>query len=207
VQLSRLYIANTCFEIAPVETSIDEAIAFAHNGVRLDPSSQRAQVALAAALMIKGELEAGRLEAEKAYELNPDSFVYLEWIGWLLALLGDWDRGTGLIRRSLERNPGHIPVALHALWADHIRRGEHEEAYRVALLFKDATFFWRALMRAASLGLLGRSDEAKREAEELLRQKPDFRERGRILIGRCFKFPELVESVAAGLARAGIALD
>ena len=206
VQLSRLSLANYGFELSPAVTPIDEAIAMAQTGVRLDPSSQRAQVALAGALLMKGELAAGRLEAEKAYALDPDTYVYLEWIGWLLALGGDWERGTALVRRSMERNPGHIPVALHALWADHVRRGEYEDSYRVALLLKDATFFWRALMRAASLGLLGRAEEARREADELRRLKPDFEGRGRILIGRYLKFPELLGRVVSGLGRAGLEL-
>ena len=140
VQLARLYIANYAFEIGSSETPIDEAIALAQNAVHLDPSSQRARAALAAAFLLKGELGAGRVEAEKAYDLNPDSFVYLEWIGWLLALLGDWERGPALIRRSMARNPNHIPVALHALWADHVRRGELEEAHQVALLFRTPRF-------------------------------------------------------------------
>jgi adenylate cyclase len=207
VQLARLYIANYAFEVVPIETPIDEAIAFAQNAVHLDPFSQRARAALAAAFLLKGERAAGRVEAEKAYDLSPDSLVYLEWIGWLIALLGDWERGTDLIRRSIARNPSHIPVALHALWADHLRRGEHEEAYQVALLFRDATFFWRALMRASSLGHLGRVAEAKQEAAELLRRKPDFASRGRTLIGRYIKFPDLFERVVDGLGKAGLALD
>ena len=168
---------------------------------------EAAGAVLASAFLVKGELGASRVEAEKAHDINPESFVYLEWIGWLLALVGDWERGTALIRRSIERNPGHIPVALHALWADHLRRGELEEAYHVALRFSDSTFFWRALMRGASLGLLGRKAEAKREAAELLRQKPDFAKRGRTLIGRYIKFPELHARIVSGLAKAGLALD
>jgi adenylate cyclase len=207
VQLSRLYISNCGFELTPAETPIDEAIAFAQTGVRLDPSSQRAQAALAGALLMKGELAAGCVEAEKAYALDPDSYVYLEWVGWLLALGGEWERGTALVRRSMERNPGHISVAVHALWADHVRRGEYEESYRVALLLKDGAFFWRALMRASSLGLLGREEEAKREADELLRLKPGFAGRGRILIGRYIKLPELFERVVDGLGKAGLTLD
>jgi adenylate cyclase len=207
VQLARLYIANYGFEIAPIETRIDEAVAFAQKAVHLDPSSQRARAALAGALLLKGEVGAGRVEAEKAYDLNPDSFVYLEWIGWLLALLGDWGRGTALVRSSMARNPNHIPVAVFALWADHLRRGEFEEAYRVALLYGDATFFWRALMRACCLGHLGRLAEAKREAAELLQTKPDFASRGRTLIGRYIKFPDLLECIVDGLGKAGLAVD
>jgi adenylate cyclase len=206
VQLARLYVANYSFEVAPIETPIDEAVTLAQYAVNLDPASQRARAALAVAFLVKGELGAGRIEAEKAYDLNPNSFVYLEWIGCVLALLGDWERGPALIRRSISRNPSHVPVAQHALWADHLRRGEFEEAYQVALLSRDATFFWRALMRACSLGHLGRVEEAKREAAELLKSKPDFASRGRILIGRYIKFPDLLERVVDGLGKAGLAL-
>jgi hypothetical protein len=41
---------------------------------------------------------------------------------------------------------------------------------------------------------------------ELLATKPDFRSRGRTLIGRHVKFPDLLERVVDGLARAGLAL-
>ncbi len=207
VQLARLYMANYLFEVAPIETPIDEAVVFAQHAVHLDSSSQRARAALAGAFLLKGELGAGRVEAEKAYELNPGSLFYLEWIGWLVSFLGDWEHGTDLVRRSMARNPNHMPVAAQALWADHLRRGDFEEAYQVALLFGDATFFWRALMRASALGHLGRITEAKREATELLRSKPDFASRGRTLIGRYIKSPDLFERVAEGLGKAGLALD
>jgi adenylate cyclase len=206
VQLARLHIANYAFEVVPIETPIDEAVAFAQNAVQLDASNQRARAALAGAFLLKGELGAGRVEAEKAYGLNPESFVYLEWIGWLMTLLGDWERGPALVRQAMARNPSHIAVALHAAWADHLRRGEIEEAYQMALQYRDATFFWRALMRACCLGHLGRVAEAKHEAAELLRSKPDFASRGRTLIGRLIKFPDLFERVVDGLAKAGLAL-
>ena len=206
VQLSRLYSANHSFELVAGAGGIDEAIELAQTAVRLDPESQRARVALAGALLVKGELAAGRAEAEKAYELNPDSFVYLEWIGWLLALLGEWERGVALIHRSMERNPNHIPVTSHALWANHLRLGAFEEAYQAALLYRDPTFFWRSLMRACCLGHLGRVAEAELEVAELLQRKPEFPSRGRILIGRHIKFPELLERVVDGLGKAGLAL-
>jgi adenylate cyclase len=207
VQLSRLYCTNYSFELAPLETPIEDAIAFAQTAVRLDPASQRARVALGGAFLLKGELEAGRAEAEAAYELNPDSLVYLEWVGWLLAMLGDWERGMAVIGRSMARNPNSIPVGHHARWANHLRRGEIEEAYQAALQYKDAAFFLRALMRACCLGHLGRAAEAKRAVAELLERKPDFPSRGRVLIGRHIKFPELVERVVDGLGKAGLTLD
>jgi hypothetical protein len=108
VQLSRLHVANHAFEIAPAETSIEQGLAFAHNAVRLDPSSQRARAALAFTLLVKGETAMGLHETENALALNPETFVYLETLGWLLALLGEWDRGTRS-SKAIARNPTTCP--------------------------------------------------------------------------------------------------
>ena len=205
-QLSRLHVANHAFEFAPADTSIEQGLAFAQNAVRLDPSSQRARAALAFALLVKGETAAALAETENALALNPETFVYLETIGWLLALLGEWDRGTALVRRAIALNPHHLPVGYHALWADHLRRGEIEEAHQEALRYRDIGIFWRNLMRACCLGHLGRLAEARVEVADLLLTKPEFASRGRILIGRLLKLPELQVRIVDGLAKAGLVL-
>jgi len=207
VQLARLHASNYAFDVAPVETPVGKAVDYAQRGVRLDPSSQRARTTLAGALLLKGELAAALAEARRALDLDPDSLVYLEWIGWVMTLAGEWEHGSGLVRRALSRNPHVIPVAHHALWLAHLRRGEIEEAYHEAVRYSDPTFYLRAMMRACCLGLLGREEEAMAEVAELLAKKPDFPSRGRALIGRLVKFPDLLESVAGGLGRAGLAID
>jgi tetratricopeptide (TPR) repeat protein len=207
VQLSRLYSANYAFEVAPVDTPIDEALAQAQQGVRRDPTGQRARGALAFALFLKGEIAAARAEVQDALDLNPDSLVYLEALGWLMTLCGEWERGPALVRRALARNPHYVPLAIHALWADHLRRGEVDQAYQAALQYGDTGFFWRALARACCLGHLGRLPEARLEMAELLASKPDFASRGRVLIGRLVKFPDLFERIVDGLGKAGLALD
>jgi adenylate cyclase len=207
VQLSRVYCANYLQEFAPADTPIDEALAQAQRGVRLDPTSQRARAILAFALLLKGELAASLAETQKALDLNPDSLVYLEGIGWLIMLCGDWERGLALVRRAIARNPHHMPIASNALWAYHLRRGEMDEAYQAALQYSDPVPFWRPLMRACCLGHLGRLPEARQELAQLLAAKPDFARRGRTLIGRLIKFPDLFERVADGLAKAGLVLD
>jgi hypothetical protein len=124
-----------------------------------------------------------------------------------MTLCGEWERGPDLVRRALTRNPHVIPVAHHALWLAHLHRGEMEVAYQAAQQYRDPTFFLRAMMRACSLGHLGRREEARLEVAGLLAQKPDFASRGRTLIGRHVKFPDLLESVVEGLAKAGLVLD
>jgi len=205
--LARLCMANYSFELSGLHTPIEQAISHAYQALLLDPTSARVRCVLAAALLVKGELQAARDELELALRLNPESFVYREIIGWLVALAGDWERGVSLMRDAMERNPYCLPHVRHGLWADHLRRGEYGEAYVDALEYRDPCFFWRELMTACCLGHLGRHDDARASAALLLRAKPDFETRGRTLIGYYIKMTELQECVIAGLRKAGLQLS
>jgi len=204
---ARLHILNYSCELSNVQTPIEKAIGYAYQGVALDPTSIRGRCVLAEALLIKGEVEAARDEVDQVLRLNPDSLAYRELAGWLLALAGDWERGMGLIRDAVERNPFYLPCVKHALWADYLLRGEFDKAYVAALEFCGPTFFWRELMSAACLGLLGRKSEAKAGVAELLQVKPDFVQRGRTLIGYYIKSAELHERIVEGLRKAGLILS
>ena len=204
-ELARLCLANHAFEVAEIGTPIDDAVTYAQRAVRVDPASRRARAVLATALLVKGELSAARRELEEALRLSPDSFVYLEMVGCLLSLLGD-DRGPELIRSARERNPHCLPHGSFGLWFDHFRRGELELAYEDALEYRDSTFFWRSVMRACCLARLGRAAEAESEVAEILRAKPDFAARGRVLMAHFIKLPDVIGQIVAGLARAGLKL-
>jgi len=204
--LARLYMVNHSFELTRLLTPIDDAISCADQAVRLDPTSSRARCLLGSTLLVKGEREAARNEAREALRFNPSSLVYLEIIGFVLALSGEWDEGISLVRSAVQRNPHHLPHAHYALWAGHMERGEFPEASTVALEHRDPMFFWRSLMRASALGQLGRTEEAEARAAELLREKPDFGERGRVLIGHYLKAQSLQDTVIDGLKKAGLTL-
>ena len=207
VYLARLYLVNHSFELSPLPTPMNRAIPCAYQGVLLDPSSARARCILATALIVEGEVNAALDELEQALRLNPDSLAYREINGWLTALAGGWERGISIMRESMKRNPYYLPHVNHGLWADHLRRGELEAAHRAALEYRDSAFFWRHLMIACSRGLLGRTTEARASVADLLQAKPQFRERGRALIGHYIKPVELRELVVEGLAKAGLVLS
>jgi tetratricopeptide (TPR) repeat protein len=166
-----------------------------------------ARSALAYALFVEGDLANARLEARRALELAPRSYVNLDTIGWLLTLEGDGEAGPALVREAMARNPNCSPVVFQALWAHHLRRGEIEDSWRAARQFRDLASFWPAAMRACSLGHLGRLAEAREEAAQLLERKPDFARRGRLLMGRLLRRPETLDRVRQGLGRAGLALE
>ena len=205
-RLARVYYNNYALEVTATPTPIDEAVSFAHRGVRLDPESRNARCVLAACLIVKGELASARDELERALQSSPGSLAYLEMIGCLLMLTGDWERGLALTRSARERNPHCAPHVLYGTWADGLRRGDYEQAYAAALEYRDPTFFWRTVMRASALGLLGRASEARADLADLLSRKPDFPARGRVLIGHWIKFPEVMDRITDGLARAGLVL-
>lgn len=68
-------------------------------------------------------------------------------------------------------------------------------------------FFWEPLVRAFILGQLGRLEEGKQAAEDLLKLKPDFSSRGRVLIRHYIKFEEIVERVIDGLRKVGLSIE
>jgi adenylate cyclase len=64
--------------------------------------------------------------------------------------------------------------------------------------------FWDPLMKAASLGLLGRTEEGLQAGKDLLKCKPDFPQRGRVLIRHYIKFDDIVDRVIDGLGSVGM---
>ena len=154
---------------------------------------------------------AGKVVAAQAPALSASSWRFalslLLLLGWLLALCGDWERGVAVMRDAKARNPCCLPHVSHGLWADHVRRGEYAEAHLCAVEYRDSAFFWRDLMIACSLGLLGRIDEARLASAQLLFGKPGFQQRGRALVGHFIKDPALFERIEMGLRNAGVTLD
>jgi hypothetical protein len=54
-------------------------------------------------LLFKNELSAGLAEVDRALQLNPNSLITLENIGYLMTLFGDWQRGPALINQAIEQ--------------------------------------------------------------------------------------------------------
>ena len=76
----------------------------------------------------------------------------------------------------------------------------------MALEYPDRVFFWRDLMMASALGLLGRVQEARASVAELLRMRPDFARRGRTIIGHYIKPQDVRDRIAEGCRKAGLTL-
>jgi TolB-like protein len=202
--LARLYSLNYSLELFAIETPLEKAADFAEKGITLEPANQRVRTINAFILLFKNELAAGLAEVDRALQLNPSSLLFLENIGYLMTLFGDWKKGPVLIRKAIEQNP-HYNITVHyALWMDWVRQAAYDQAFAETLHFRQPGLFWDPLLKAASLGLQGKIDEGVQAGKELLKCKPDFPERGRVLIRHYIKFDDIVERVILGLEKVGI---
>ena len=202
-----MYFDNIALEFFdPGQYPLKEAMRLAHEGVRLEPHNQWSLVVLARGHMLEENRPAALDQIEAALALCPQSLLHMDAIGYFLVLLGEWDRGEQLIRKSIELNPFYRVVVRTATWLNCFRRGDYEGAMNELEWLVEEGFFWRPLCRAATLGQLGRLEECRGAIDELLALKPDFHQRGLVLIRNYIKWPEILEQIIEGLAAGGLRL-
>jgi adenylate cyclase len=204
--LANLYADNnTLWLTAPIPT-MEEALAYARRGVLVAPQNQYAHTMLAHLHFLVDQRDDFFREAELAVGLNPNSPMHTAFLGWDMALYGEWDRGQRLMERGIELNP-YYPGWFHlAPYLYHFSEGRYEEAYQEALKFQSPQLFWDPLLRAAILGELDRLDEARVAVTELLRLKTDFPSCAKHLIGFYVKAEDQIQGLLDGLSKAGLTI-
>ena len=204
--LARLYADFYVFDIdlPGYKDSLKKAFEYAQNGVRLSPDNQRCGATMAYIHLLRSDLKAGLAEAERALSLGPETLFIIDAIGHIMTLMGDFERGPALIEKIIRLNPFYANYVHFGLWVNCLRQKNYADAYRETLKLNSPALFWDHVAKAASLGLLGKTKEGRNSAAELLKLKPDFSERGGILIRHYIKFEDIVERVINGLDAVGI---
>lgn len=202
--LAFLYGHSYSLQLAPMESPLEHALVAAQKGAALEPENQITRAALAHVHFFRNERELFLPEAETALALNPNAPAIIGFLGWLLALYGEWERGLAILRKGMELNP-HYPGWFHiAPYFYHFLQERYEEAYHEARTFQMPQLFWDPLLRAAALSRLGRDQEAAQAMAELLQLRPDFSTRARFLISCYVKFDSLIDAILDGLRQAGL---
>ncbi len=202
--LANLYAHNHGLEIIDVQTPLEKAAELAHKGLGLDPTNRRARMTMAYVRLMENRLEEARSEAETAYQQCPNSLIILDALGWVMALAGGWKEGVSWINKAIELNPYHRPWVRHALCLNGFRLGDYERAYRETLNFTMPESFWDQILKASACGHLGKTEKGQAHVSALLALKPDFHERGRMLIRHYIKFEDIVERIIMGLHASGM---
>ncbi len=202
--LSEVYSDNYALHLEPPFELLDQAYDLARRAIALDPSCQQAHHAMAMAQFQRRERPGCLKALERILELNPNAPYHSGAAGWLMALVGDWDRGLSILEESKARNPFHPPWFNVAIFQYHFLRGEYDYALAAAERVKMPGLAWDPLIRAAALQRLGRTEEAKQVVTELVEQHPDFAPSAREYISRFVFEKELVTDIHDALAEAGL---
>jgi adenylate cyclase len=186
------------YDAAP-EHIKSRALQAALTAVQLDPSDSRCHQFLAQAYRYRGEYDRALTHSERSIALNPNDANAITQMGYALAIIGRAEKGVGLIRQAMRLNPFHpawywndLAIALYAA-----RR--YEEALNANR--KGQMTYWPMARAAACLAQLGRLDEARQQAIEVLRLKPDFHLSAEKL---AYKNPSDAEHVIEGMRKAGL---
>jgi TolB-like protein/tetratricopeptide (TPR) repeat protein len=202
--LAILYGTIHILDIDGFANPLGQAVEYAEKAAFLNPNNQRILGILALVRLYSSELAAAINEAHRALDLNPNSLFVLDGLGWILTFSGDWENGPCLAEKAIRLNPYHRAIAHDALWLDYLRQQKLELAHEEAFNRQRLWLFWDPLIKASTLGLLGKEKEGQRYARKLLQLRPDFPQKGRRLIGNLIKFEEITSLIEEGLRRVGL---
>jgi tetratricopeptide (TPR) repeat protein len=124
-------------------------------------------------------------------------------MGLLLALSGEWERGVAAADAAINLNPHfpgwyRLPPLFHAFY-----KADHRSAVSLALRINIPRYFWVPLTLAAAYGHLGELESARNALADLLAIRPEFGRQARAELGKWF-LPDLVEQWIDGLRKAGL---
>ena len=145
----------------------------AQQAVQMDEQDARCHWLLGLVVGYCDDNKEEELHYRRALALNPNDANVLCTLGLVIAERGRIDEGIGLVREAMRRNPCHPDwywTDLAIIFYVAHRYEDALEAYRQ----KSNQGYWSQARIAACYAKLGRMDEARATAAEVLRLKPDF---------------------------------
>ncbi|WP_299690996.1 tetratricopeptide repeat protein [uncultured Tateyamaria sp.] len=154
------------------EEALDDAITKAEIALRLDPDDARGHAALGNACLYKRRHDESLAAYERAIQFNPNDADILAEMGHSASVYGEPKRAVELIGRAMRLNPFYPDWYLWHLGEAFFDMNDYEQAIRTLTQMRDKTEAYRML--TASNALLGRMDEARRHAAQILETHPEF---------------------------------
>jgi adenylate cyclase len=182
---------------------LDKAHQFARKAIELDKNLPLAHAVLGHVLMWKREYAASIAAFERGIASNPN---YADWrYGLALLLAGNFQQAIGVLNAYMRLDPFHAPLASGLMgWAYYMLK-QYSQALKVLLNFVAQTphlrfgHYWLA----ATYAQLGRLEEARAEAAEVVRLQPDYTITGMRRIV-AFKDPKDDKHFFGALRKAGL---
>jgi adenylate cyclase len=184
--------------------ALDRALELAETAVRLDAHLPQARAQLGFILLNKRQHDAAIAEFERAFALNPNFFDHR--YAYLLMCAGEPARAIELLDANMRLDPFEPPIFSSGYMgqANYMlkRYGEAVRCLRECAL-RLPNLYFSHLWLASAYAQLGQIEEARKEAEEVLRINPGFTIEGykRLLP---YKDPKDLEHRLDGMRKAGL---
>lgn len=204
--LSYIYSLGYGLDYNPHSDDLSGAYDAAQQAIRLDPTNQMAQFAMAAAHFFRGEIEDFVEEAEAAIRLNPNNVDVIAELGRRLVYTGQWERGAALMRKAIALNPMHPSWYWFPMAKYHLQKHEMEEAIIAARKINMPDYWIFHCVLAYVYAHAGRQKDAEKATASALKVYPDASIEKLVKIYQRWSFPsDFVEHFAAdGLRKAGL---
>lgn len=184
--------------------SLDRALEAAARAVELDAGNTKGLMALAMTHFSRGDLDLAQSQMERALSSNPTDTMILSGFAVNSVFAGDIERGLELVDRARALNPTPPNWIYNALGAAHYLRGEYQQALVELGNWGPTQDTQIEIFKAASLGMLGRREEAEEVLDNLLATDPAFASDPSSELRRYFLAPATISAVTQGLVRAGL---
>lgn len=187
------------------QTALTSMLECTQKAIEIDPSCADAYSVMALYHMERKEFEKAIASAEKSIELAPSNADNLGEAAMVMIKSGKPHRGLELVRRRMRVCPLYPAAALRSLAAAYRFTGDGElavDTFRESLK-RESGYLSPHVNLSSVLGELGRIDEAKEAAREVLRLAPDF-SISKYMQGLSYRKPEDLLRVENGLRRAGL---
>jgi tetratricopeptide (TPR) repeat protein len=191
------------------ERELAEGLEAASRAVRLDDRDPYCHYALCLLSFLNRRYQPALAEAQRAVDVNPNFALGYFGLGWVRIYLGHFAEAIDPLLRSIRLNPNDPQAGMFmgivALAHYHLRN--YEEAAHYAergLRGRRVYFVLRTYL--ATLGQLGRTDEASTIRAELLRMQPAY-EKVHWSLTNPYAYAEHHAHLVEGLRKAGMNVE
>jgi adenylate cyclase len=203
--LGRTYLMELVYQWKSGLQTQEQLFAFGQKAVALDDSQPAAHETLALAHLGKKQHAQAIAEAEKTIALDPnyaDGYVTL---ADTFCFAGQPEPAVPLVEQAMRLNPRYPPYYLWSLGHAYRLLGQSEEAIATLrnLVSQSSDLLTAHVLLAATYSELGREEEARAEAAEILRISPNY-SLAVVQEGVPYKEPATIERQLAALRKAGL---
>ncbi len=199
------YAFDWIFQWSRDRQTLARAAEMAQAAITLNAALPHAHTTLGYACLWQDRHEQAVAEARRAIALEPNNAHAHVALGHFLTHAGRPEETVALVKRAMRLNPRYPVAYLLTLGNGYFFTGRYEEAlaaYR-AYAARNPDFAAAHVGLAMSYSMLGRDDEARAEAAELMRLEPGASlEAVKVIFP--FKDPAMLELMLAALRKAGL---